>query len=96
MQGRSIGPVELDLVRGLLVAHPDWSRYRLSRDLRRVWNWRNLTGQIKDMAARALLLNLEQQGWVALPRLGTDPVRRRLLFRLHQHAPLAATETGRG
>ena len=67
MQGRSLGPAELAQVRGLLAAHPDWSRYRLSRDLCRVWNWRSLTGQIKDMAARALLLKLEQRGWVALP-----------------------------
>ena len=26
MQGRSIGPAELEQVRGLLAAHPDWSR----------------------------------------------------------------------
>jgi hypothetical protein len=67
IQGRQIGPVELEQVRGLLTAHPDWSRYRLSRELCLAWNWRSLTGQIKDMAARALLLKLEQRGWVALP-----------------------------
>ena len=67
MQGRFIGPAELEEVRGLLATHPDWSRYRLSRELCRVWNWRSLTGQIKDMAARALLLKLEQRGWLALP-----------------------------
>src|ERR1035438_4873804 len=72
IQGRQIGPVELEQVRGLLTAHPDWSRYRLSRELCRVWNWRSLTGQIKDMAARSLLLKLEERGWVALP------ARRRL------------------
>ena len=26
IQGRQIGPVELEQVRGLLAAHPDWSR----------------------------------------------------------------------
>jgi Domain of unknown function (DUF4338) len=67
MQGRQIGPAELEQVRGLLAAHPDWSRYRLSRELCQVWNWRNHVGQIKDMAARSLLLKLEKQGWVALP-----------------------------
>ena len=67
IQGRLIGPAELEQVRGLLAAHPDWSRYRLSRQLCRVWNWRSLTGQIKDMAARSLLLKLEERGWVALP-----------------------------
>jgi hypothetical protein len=67
VQGRQIGPVELEQVRGLLAAHPEGSRYRLSRELCRVWNWRSLTGQIKDMAARSLLLKLEARGWVALP-----------------------------
>jgi hypothetical protein len=78
MQGRPMGPAELEQVRGLLAAPPDWSRYRLSRDLCRVWNWRSLTGQIKDMAARALLLKLEQRGWVALPaRRHLSPNRMR-------------------
>jgi hypothetical protein len=78
MQGRPMGPAELEQVRGLLAAPPDWSRYRLSRDLCRVWNWRRLTGQIKDMAARALLLKLEQRGWVALPaRRHLSPNRMR-------------------
>ena len=72
MQGRSIGPAELEQVRALLKAHPEWSRYRLSCELCRVWNWRSLTGQIKDMAARTLLLKMEQRGWVVLPE------RRRL------------------
>ena len=67
MQGRSIGPAELERVRGLLAAHPDWSRYRLSCELCRVWNWRSLTGQIKDMAARTLLLSQRGQT-VLLPK----------------------------
>src|ERR1019366_10721074 len=67
IQGRQIGPAELEQVRGLLAAHPDWSRYRLSRELCLVWNWRNHVGQIKDMAARSLLLKLEEQGRLALP-----------------------------
>jgi hypothetical protein len=89
IQGRLIGPVELQQVQGLLVAHPDWSRYRLSRDLCRIWNWRSLTGQIKDMAARALLLKLEQRGLVALPaRRRLSPNRMR-----HKHVRHLAHRT---
>ncbi|HEV2209802.1 MAG TPA: Druantia anti-phage system protein DruA [Verrucomicrobiae bacterium] len=78
IQGRPIGPAQLEQVRGLLGAHADWSRYRLSRELCHRWNWRSLTGQIKDMAARTLLLKLEQRGWVALPaRRGLSPNRMR-------------------
>ena len=85
MQGRSIGPAELEQVRGLLAAHPDWSRYRLSCELCQVWNWRNQVGQIKDMAARSLLLKLEERGWVALParrRLSPNRMRHKQIRRL--------------
>src|SRR5208283_558650 len=75
IQGRPIGPVELEQVRRLLADHPDWSRYRLSRELCRVWNWRSLTGQIKDMAARSLLLKLEERGLVVLPAPAVDTPR---------------------
>ena len=56
MPGRPIGPVELERVRGLLAAHLDWSRYRLSRDLGLAWSWRSLAGQSKDMLGKSGLL----------------------------------------
>jgi hypothetical protein len=67
IQGRRIGPLELAQVRTLLAEHPDWSRYRLSRQLATLWDWRNPVGQLKDMAARTLLLKLERRGWITLP-----------------------------
>jgi hypothetical protein len=87
IQGRPIGPAELAQVRGLLADHPDWSRYRLSRQLCQIWNWRNHVGQIKDMAARSLLLKLEERGWVGLParrRLSPNRMRHKQI-RLLQH-----------
>lgn len=67
IQGRRIGPAELAQVKSLLALHPGWSRYRLSRELARLWEWRSASGQLKDMAARSLLLKLEQRGWITLP-----------------------------
>lgn len=67
LQGRPFGPEELAQVQALLGQQDDWSRYRLSRELARLWNWRTPQGQLKDMAARSLLLKLEQQGWIELP-----------------------------
>ena len=67
IQGRRIGAHELAQVRALLRDHPDWSRYRLSRQLATLWDWRNPVGQLKDMAARTLLLKLAQRGWITLP-----------------------------
>ena len=92
IQGRQIGPAELEQVWGLLAAHPDWSRYQISRELCRVWNWRSLTGQIKDMAARSLLLKLEERGWVALPArrcLSPNRMRHKQIRRLpHPSDPI--------
>ena len=84
IQGRPIGEAELAQVRGLLVEHPDWSRRQISQQLARLWDWRNSAGQLKDMAARTLLLKLEQRGWIELP------VRRRLPNNRMRRPPLAA------
>jgi hypothetical protein len=67
LQGRWIGPAQVQQVQHLLESHPDWSRYRLSRALCVLWEWRAPNGQLKDMAARTLLLKLEQRGHVCLP-----------------------------
>src|SRR5271157_4807552 len=95
MQARQIGPDELAQVRGLLAAHPDWSRYRLSRELCLAWNWRSLAGQIKDMAARSLLLKLAARGWVALPArrcLSPNRMRHKRIRRLpHPTDPIGGS-----
>jgi len=76
IQGRRIGASELDQVRNLLASHPDWSRRRLSQELATLWNWRNGAGQLKDMAARTLMLKLEQRGWIGLPPRRVIPGNR--------------------
>jgi hypothetical protein len=67
IQGRKITDVEIGLIRDLMAQHRDWGRSRLSEELCRYWNWRNAQGQIKDMAARSLLLKLERRGCIELP-----------------------------
>jgi len=84
IQGRQIGAAELDEVRHLLASHPDWSRRRLSEELATLWNWRNGVGQLKDMAARTLLLKLEQRGWLKLPPRRTNPSNRMRQKRLSE------------
>ena len=91
IQGRLIGPADLAQVRDLLAVHPDWSRYRLSRELARLWHWQSASGQLKDMAARSLLLKLEQRGWIALPaRRWASPNRMR-----HKRMPILALPLNR-
>jgi Domain of unknown function (DUF4338) len=67
LQGREIGAAQLQQLRELLASHPEWSRYRLSRELCLLWDWHAPNGQLKDMAARTLLLKLEQRGHLTLP-----------------------------
>jgi hypothetical protein len=79
IQGRLVGPDELTQVRALLDTHPEWSRWRLSQEVCRLWDWRNGAGQWKDMAARTFLLKLAARGWVQLPpRRTLSPNRHRL------------------
>jgi Domain of unknown function (DUF4338) len=93
VQGRVIKPDDLTGIRQLMAAHPQWGRYHLSIHLAQQWNWRNGAGQLKDMAARSLLLKLERRGLLLLPprkRSGTgnhkarkvqgDPEQSRELF----------------
>jgi hypothetical protein len=58
----------IQTIRQLIAGNPSWSRRRLSRELCRLWNWYSPVGQLKDMACRDLLLKLEQQGQIVLPR----------------------------
>ena len=79
LQGRRIEPEEMLQVRDLVGNHPQWSRYRLSRELCALWDWRTATGQWKDMAARTLLAKLAERGWIRLPeRRRPSPNRHRL------------------
>jgi hypothetical protein len=67
IQGRRIGAAEVADIRRIMAENPAFSRYKLSRALCDLWNWRDPKGQIKDMAARALLGKLHERGWICLP-----------------------------
>jgi hypothetical protein len=67
VQGRLLTPEHIQELRQLIEEHPDWSRCRLSQEVCRAWQWRSPTGQLQDMAARAMLLKLDQRGLLVLP-----------------------------
>jgi hypothetical protein len=67
LQGRSLNAAELAQIRAWRAEHSSWHRTRLSRELCTLWGWRNALGQLKDMAARSLLLKLEARGLIGLP-----------------------------
>jgi Domain of unknown function (DUF4338) len=77
LQGRNIGRVEIAEIQGLIEANPQWSRWRLSQELAQKWDWYSASGQLKDMAARTLLLKLHHRGLIALPERKRPPIVRR-------------------
>jgi hypothetical protein len=76
VQGRPLPEPELQRLRQWVGEHPDWSRWRLSRELATCWDWRNAAGQLKDMAARTLLGKLHQRGLIELPPRRQVPTNR--------------------
>src|SRR5512137_3007779 len=75
LQGRILSGDDLALVRALIAQHPAWHRTALSRHLCELWNWRNGAGRLKDMAARTLLLKLQERGLIELPPAQTRTAR---------------------
>ena len=76
LQGRPFGAGQLAEIQRLLEEFAGSSRYQLSRRLATFWNWRTATGQLKDMAARTLLLKAHEHGWIQLPeRRRKSPTR---------------------
>lgn len=67
IQGRLITDGDIVAVRELREQNQSWSQYRLSRELAERWNWRNGTGQLKDIACRSLLRKLADRGLIDLP-----------------------------
>jgi hypothetical protein len=78
IQGRRVGEVEIEEIRGLIEQNPRWSRWRLSTVVAERWQWYAASGQLKDMAARTLLAKLHDRGLIVLPPRRQAPVTRRL------------------
>lgn len=76
VQGRGISSVEIAEIAALIEANPLWSRRRLSRVLAQRWQWYSAAGQLKDMAARTLLLKLHQRQLITPPERRQAPARR--------------------
>ncbi len=73
VQGRQIGRIELVEIKALIEANPQWSRRRLSEVLAQRWQWYSASGQLKDMAARTLMLKLHQRQLITLPERRRTP-----------------------
>lgn len=67
LYNRDITKQDIDLITELI--HSDGSKGRtyISKQLCHIWQWRNETGQMRDIACRQLLLKLEEKGRIKLP-----------------------------
>ncbi|MGQ9693737.1 MAG: Druantia anti-phage system protein DruA [Thermodesulfobacteriota bacterium] len=66
-RGKNYTLREIDEIREVIAAHGDKSRWFISREIWRKWNWVQLNGVLKDMICRGLLLRLNTQGLIELP-----------------------------
>ncbi len=58
IQGRETSEVDIQFVQKLIKENPDFHRKGLSIELSKIWNWRDATGRLKDMACRSFMLTL--------------------------------------
>ncbi len=71
IRGCWIGPEELETIRQFVQQHWDKGRSKISEALCRHWDWRQPNGWLKDRACRDLLLTLNRQGKIELPKRRT-------------------------
>jgi hypothetical protein len=73
-RGRNISAAEIESIRQLIAENPGLSRRRLSAKLCQAWNWVQANGQLRDMVARSLMLQLHRAGHIQLPDRRCCPV----------------------
>lgn len=76
VQGRRLEPTDIVRIRELIADNCRWSRRQLSEALCAEWEWRNGKGQLKDMAARSMLVKLHERGLIELPARRQTPSNR--------------------
>ena len=72
-RGQTIDREQVAFLREFIAAHPESSRWKLSRQLCEALGWKQANGALRDVVCRGLLLLLERAGEIVLP-----PVRRQI------------------
>ncbi|MFB3902929.1 MAG: Druantia anti-phage system protein DruA [Acidobacteriota bacterium] len=66
-RGRVYREQEIEEVRQIIDRNPGQSRYFLSKELCRFWNWTQPNGALRHVVCRGLMLQLEREGLIVLP-----------------------------
>lgn len=67
LSGRMITRDDLEMIRRIISQNPTALRQQISREVCLAWGWYKPDGNLKDMSARVLLLNLHKAGLIELP-----------------------------
>lgn len=71
-RGRVYSEREIDDIREVIARNPGQSRFFLSKELCRLWNWTQVNGTPRDMVCRGLMLMLHREGLITLPSRKRD------------------------
>jgi hypothetical protein len=66
-RGKAYGERDIEDIKELIDRNPGQSRYFLSKELCRLWNWTQANGTPRDMICRGLMLVLDREGLITLP-----------------------------
>lgn len=66
-RGQTICSEQVVFLREFIAAHPDSSRWKLSRQLCEALGWKQANGALRDVVCRGLLLMLQRAGQIELP-----------------------------
>lgn len=67
-RARQLDNDDIRFIQGLISKHYQRGRSHISKALCEAWKWVQPNGKLKEYAARDLLLRLEEQGFVELPK----------------------------
>jgi len=66
-RGKTATAEDVAFINKLIHDHPEASRFVLSKELCRAWNWIQANGALRDMVARGFMLGLHRAGYITLP-----------------------------
>jgi hypothetical protein len=66
-RGKTFTEKDIGFINQLIANNPGMSRWALSRELCKHWNWVQPNGALRDMVCRSLMLELHRAGHIRLP-----------------------------
>lgn len=96
IRGRRVTDDDIVFIRSIIEKHKVRGRTFISKELCRLWNWRQPNGNLKRMACSELILRLERRGMVELPprkngHRGGTRQKRHIQLPLHSKKPICSS-----